>query len=624
MNGSRTSNGRFRPFSLLANPFHILCVDPGATTQQVQRAFDRALEKQLIAADILVLARDVALDPLRRLPHELGYLLDSPLADIETLYIELAADASLDSRLGFASRLPPLSRANFLGHLAAHQPASEPLLSGLLDAHASIDVSTIFDILKRLRASAGYFAPSLVSINQGLIDLFNSHAQSAIARYELIQSAAVPVSVCTEKMLARGGRHHIEALERFLAQYRNSLVSQHSAAIESIKDTCETLLRQPSDVQSLERLKATLLSWVIICRPLILLDLHQRRSDPKLELAVGQLRATIVNLTGRDQHDVALNLAEFGRDVFRIMPKTAEQFDHDAGVIAGLRLEAKARSLRAYIDGLGDDLSPLARSLVATGFGQNSAGQCEVLWGLFVEATDARIVRPSTEPWTMVRQLAIHLRDQAEHEAASHLLRGLIAQGVKTSVTPDILATLRDDLGVIDPDKNLDPQAQTEAKLHPHGLASSVRRRARFVRQSGLALVIVLCAVAINFDFDMLWPHASPKAVVEPLPENAEPEIMPPVGAGQHLELGGVRYCKFQETRLLMMKREVHGSEDSRAFNRLAEDYNSRCANFFYRDRDLATVKAEMAKNSPRLAAEAQRMVSTWPSHSLPTVPSAK
>jgi hypothetical protein len=63
------------------------------------------------------------------------------------------------------------------------------------------------------------------------------------------------------------------------------------------------------------------------------------------------------------------------------------------------------------------------------------------------------------------------------------------------------------------------------------------------------------------------------------------------------------------------MKRKAQGAEDIRAFNLLAVDYNSRCSDFFYQEGDLATVTAEVAANRQRLAAEAGRIMSTWPGH---------
>jgi hypothetical protein len=622
MSGSRTSNGS-PPFSLLSAPFHILRIEPGATTQQVQLAFDQALEKQSVSADALAFARDVVLDPIRRLPHELGYPIDATPADIAAIYTALARDASPDECLAIASRLPPLSRANFLGHLAASQPATGASLSALLDAHASIEAAETFDILKALRTSAGYFAPSLVSVNQGLIDLCDNHARAAIARYECIQDAAQSVLTCTQETLAHGGRHHIEALGQLLAAYRDSIARQQAAANPSVETACEVLLRQPTDASSLQSLKAALHTWISIRRPLILWSADQRSAEPAVKLPVDQMRAVVASLAGQQQFEVALDLAEFGRDIFSVLPRTADQFDADVGLIADLLLQAKMQALRAFIEGLGDELSSLAISLVKSGFGPNSAGEVRALWNLFIQAADATVARPSTEPWMLARQLAIHLDQQMENEAACRLIRDLLAQGVEASVPPEILATLSDDLGVLEPQAKFDLLAKP-AKRNARGLASLRIKPGRLVLLSGLALTAVLCVVDANVIFQMLWPPSSSVTAPEPISERSEPEIMPPIGAGQHLELAGVRYCKFQEARLLMIKPKVHEAEDTHKFNELVKDYNSRCSDFYYKDADLAAVEAEMAQNSPRLAEDAKRIVSAWQGHNFPAVAPAK
>jgi hypothetical protein len=90
---------------------------------------------------------------------------------------------------------------------------------------------------------------------------------------------------------------------------------------------------------------------------------------------------------------------------------------------------------------------------------------------------------------------------------------------------------------------------------------------------------------------------------------------MPPVLGGGHFSRGNVRYCRFQEERLRLIKEEVQGPEDVRAFNLLAVDYNSRCSDFFYQERDLKIVMAEVIANKSSLEADAKRIVSAWPWH---------
>ena len=47
----------------------------------------------------------------------------------------------------------------------------------------------------------------------------------------------------------------------------------------------------------------------------------------------------------------------------------------------------------------------------------------------------------------------------------------------------------------------------------------------------------------------------------------------------------------------------------------LANDYNSRCSNFFYLDEDLKTVTEEVKAKGQMLEADSMRILSTWPWH---------
>jgi hypothetical protein len=95
----------------------------------------------------------------------------------------------------------------------------------------------------------------------------------------------------------------------------------------------------------------------------------------------------------------------------------------------------------------------------------------------------------------------------------------------------------------------------------------------------------------------------------------SEPESLPPASQGQRYSLESVRYCHYQGERLRFVKQQVYSQDDIRAYNALANDYNSRCANYFYQDEDLRLVTGEVAAKQKLLEADAQRIVSTWPWH---------
>ena len=210
-----------------------------------------------------------------------------------------------------------------------------------------------------------------------------------------------------------------------------------------------------------------------------------------------------------------------------------------------------------------------------------------------------------------------NLAAKPHDEAASRLLSDLIAYGMNASISPIVLANLRDDLAVFDPDAAHDYATHAENKKESSGLPSNAQSNSRFWRGLGLAssLIFVLCATAAFFYFDQLRGPAPSISAAEIAPETREAEIMPQVGAGQHLDVRGVRYCKYQEARLLLMKPQIRSKEDTAMFNKLAADYNSRCSDFFFRDADLDAVQTEMDQMAPRFAADVKQLMSTWQAH---------
>ena len=52
-----------------------------------------------------------------------------------------------------------------------------------------------------------------------------------------------------------------------------------------------------------------------------------------------------------------------------------------------------------------------------------------------------------------------------------------------------------------------------------------------------------------------------------------------------------------------------------RAYDVLANDYNSRCSDFYYLDKDLEIVMDELNAKKKILEADAMRILATWPWH---------
>jgi hypothetical protein len=602
-------------FDLFTQPFRILRIGPTATNQQVHDAFDIAQEQRLASNYELVAARESILDRSRRLSYELSYPIDSPSADVDALYAILSSGASTRELQLFAERLAPLSRANYVAHIVANRPAESALLRALVEAHASIEPTEIYETLKALRKAAENPAPSLAHVNQGLQNLLDMHFQAAIAGFKRSEDGIEPVLACAQQILALDNRHQIDVLSSLLAAYHQATHHQQSVRVQEIKSACQVLQIQPTEASSLEALTQALSGWASLCRPLIMFDIHRGALEPDFEIPIDLVRALAKALAAHQQYEVALEVTNLSRNILSSMPEAVEGFDEDKRRIESLVVDAKMKPLEDFIDGFESDFGLLSQSLKKNGFGQNSAGPAGGLWDVFIKVAEATDRVQSAEPWMLVRDLAIHLSHNLEDaEAASALIAGLIQHGEKVSTMPSILGTLREDLRLINPKNHLDAS-------HPTGAP-----RKRKVWPAGLALA-VLCAIALYLGFDgghLPWLKNLAETAIGSTVAGAE--IEPPVGTGQHFSLGNVRYCHFQEERLRVMKANVRGAEDTRAFNMLVVDYNSRCSDFFYQDSDVATVTAEIAANRQRLADEAGRMMSTWPGHTTVPVfgPSAK
>jgi hypothetical protein len=143
---------------------------------------------------------------------------------------------------------------------------------------------------------------------------------------------------------------------------------------------------------------------------------------------------------------------------------------------------------------------------------------------------------------------------------------------------------------------------------------------ARSSHRSALTATLALVAATVLGVSSAFWyfHRPAPVAVVEqkdtPM-TRAEPESLPPASRGQRYSREFVRYCHFQEERLRVVKQNLQGQEDIRAYNALATDWNSRCADYFYQDEDLRAVKDEVIARQKQLEADAQRILSTWPWH---------
>ncbi len=608
MDDSRTSHPPSPAFDLLNQPFRLLGIDPSASSQRVLDGFEMARRNYAAIDEVLNDARDRLLEPSRRLDCELAFPLDGPAAELPALFASLSTEASTDDLLALADRLAPLARANLAAHVAAHRPAPAALLFALVESHVFIDASQIFEALKRFRTAAAMPAPALVSVNQGLETLLSTHARAALSGYQQVEQAIEPMLGCTNQVLERGGAY-LSVFGRLLENYRELIRAPQADCLNEIEIAGRALQQRPDESRLLERLTRALHDWVVLGRPLMLAEPSIGIGRPELASAPAALRLLIAELASRGQYDRALQIASLGSDAFLLMPAVLNEFRQDINLVDRLAQQARLEPLLDLIERLQAAPATLIPSLTVGPFGEASPEPAKALWHEFLAVLQATELTKPVEPWRFLRNLAMHLSaNHGSTAAAASLLIGLVRQGEAVGVNPEIIQALRRDLAALRPGGH----------RKVSGAWARVRGRSRAVAGAlaGLALVAGVSAFALYEGAGRLpqgWLHA----LSSPSDHAARsyPETAPPVGTGQHLSLPGVRYCHYQAARLDFIKQAARSPEDVRAFNLLVVDYNSRCSDFFYQDKDLAQVNAEVAARRTELEADARRIMAGWPGH---------
>ncbi|SIO46220.1 hypothetical protein SAMN05443247_05702 [Bradyrhizobium erythrophlei] len=602
MQDQPTSTGASSRYDLLAGRFRLLAIDPTATSAQVEQAYAIARARAVAPNQTLAEARDSIVDPAQRLLCELAYPLDSTTEQVNAFYADLSGNAPVSELLQAANNLPPLSRANFLAHLGARHAAEADLLSALVGAHAAIDAAAIYEILRECRSRAGFPMPSLVGIRQGLQELLTLHSESAVAAFDTIQCAAAPLLECVRQILSSDDRYRLEALSGLLDAYRRSPTGLNLSANHDIDAACEAIEQRPDDTSSFGKFEKALVGWISTVAPLALFDAHQKLCNDGVDRIVARARVLLADLIARGDHEAARKTVTVCLDAFSLLPGFVDPFEEAAMALQELLLEAKIKPLEELIQDFSREPALLIAAIQKRGFGKGSSGQAYVLWEAFSAAVTATHPTELNErPWASIRDFASNLHARPELAgAATRLISDLLRFGETLPASPAVLDILRDDL------------SKLEIR---NGPATTIRKRS-YIRTASFIAVVPVVMFSAFLAYRHLNLPLSPfrDAAALAVPKE-EPEVIPPASKGEHFKQDFVRYCHFQEERLRVIKQHVQGREDIQAYNMLANDYNSRCSNFYYLDEDLKIVTEEVKAKKQILDADAMRILATWPWH---------
>jgi hypothetical protein len=606
----------------LDQPFWLLDVDPAAKREQIQAALEIAKRRNLVTDETLSAAYQILLDPAQRLPHELAYPLGCPVTELDEWRRLRLNNVGIGELAKHAAGLSPLNRANFFAFCAAERPADAPLLRAMLGAHGRIEPTNVYNQLKDIRRLGGLPPPSLASVNEQLEIQLRDHCRRSIFPHSRVDEAAEAICECVRQTRLAGDQLQIDALQRLLAVYHEATSDQRSARLAAVEAACEDTEKTLEQQSSIDALAVALDRWANLSRPLFLHGINTGVPGEQLQTPLARLRSLVIDLALSAKYELALELADLGNEKLSLIPGAAELLDEAAFPAMQayrMRRDRKIASLRALIGEYKRNPAQLVEALKDSGFGPGGIGAAARLWQSFAGAVNATVGSVqatqeliSVEPWLEIRSLAQWLRGQQEGgSAAKSLLEGLLDQGPQTAIPSKAMEMLRGDL-------RQDDATSTTKNVF-------ARRPATKVLFYVAGVTIVLGAAPIIFKLNpwrmmtntiIAFAHGTAGSLSQETPtleaETSEDETVPAVGTQQRLGLASLRYCKFQEERLRLIKTKVRSPEDTRAFNLLVVDYNARCSDFLYRDSDILVVEAELVKNRKRLADQADHILSTW------------
>jgi hypothetical protein len=287
-------------------------------------------------------------------------------------------------------------------------------------------------------------------------------------------------------------------------------------------------------------------------------------------------------------------------------PVQGDVFDEVRLALVQVFTDIQLRPFNNVLDRFRLNPGPLIVALKTRPFGSEAIGPAKEFWDALVGAVGTTNEQPRAEPWrripAFVTELSYH-----DREAAHALLVGLLKHGPQLGAPSEILTAL-------------EILRTLEGDQHQLKIATKDRGHSSKMKMWGFLVVGVSAVLAILIGFERLQQNPLSMGQLVGATAAAQPaleEIRPEVGKGQHFSLAEIRYCRFQEERIHLMKSAVRGPEDVAAFNAMVGDFNSRCSDFYFRDSDIATVTTELASHHQRLSAEALQIVATWPRHAV-------
>jgi peptidoglycan hydrolase-like protein with peptidoglycan-binding domain len=643
-------------FDLFRNPFVLMGLDLSASAKHIADAFEDAIADGHASQQELTAARQAMLRPLLRLEAEVRSLLDTPQREWRPILTALrSSQTTPELRRAFAN-VAPLSRSNLLAHIASRTPPDAPTLTAWITAQSAIESNRIHQTIEQFRKAAGIVLPDRTAVSSALNDLRDHQARALFDSFASPSEAIEVVTSCTSEVISSGVQKNIDALGTLLSAYCRYIDQELLFRRERVKSTGDTLRSDPDGPGNLALVIDALRFWQLAGQPLQLIEAYKGRDEPNAQEVFQDIRKLAIDLANDlSRFDVALSITNACQEVFARLPRATQQLAEDQVTLQERILMSKVDPLAVAIGELGDQLHQLASDLRRAGFGTSVSGSARQLRDAFIKAvSSSRGSAVADLPWLMLRSLAVKLNNDLEaHDSALALVKGLLELAGEISAPKDVRTRLREDKRAIERNQIekallehlkegrlsaalsavenlLQDYKSPEERDTLQRIKSDIERRkiGQYFRWAFWPAIVFVGLIIANMDkspdtaprprvpstqhADLPRPARTAERTDLPRPARIHLEEMPPVGTERTFSEANIRYCTFQKVRLEFIQPRASTRFEIDEFNRLVDDFNSRCGSYRYRPSDRSTVESELIQKRLDLESQAQRILNGW------------
>jgi hypothetical protein len=648
-------------FDLTLNPFAVLGVSLRTRQEDIAEAGEDALSDHRYAEAVIQKAQQALMVPKGRLDAELSWLPGTSPSTAKTLLQHLG-DALYDDAAAILSDMVGLDKANLAADLCCRDRTGTGYVMDLMEGYRDFDAKSVQAVLAENRAISGFARIDPDMLSGALVNLRKIHAKAAM---EFIKAEKHPGKAMYEVVdfyLHEENDHINQAMTELAREYDAWSEGKLRDIRDGIQKEIEALRLDHSQVSRYERISDLLDAWDEYSQPMQMIEEAKGHDEPRSRELYNEIRDFCLWLANDEsEYEHALRLSKDLQRVFPELPSVSINLEEDVQALERLVDQSKREKLIGPLAALIPEIygkeDNLVHDLIMAGFGHGSQGVALQLYKAFIQSVELSQGSDQADvPWNVIRNLALNLNNDHDSPRAAHTLLEGAVKFTRIPPRPEILEVLKREMRVtrvnylgeeFKASKDRDAMIAIAGEIiattdDPDTRANFTRVRDALVSQKhkklwkwGFAALVaggIIWAIIADGNKRPSYSSSSSSSYSTPTYSETTPSTdsttsnsdwldsvpagswrkdIPPAIKGGTLSLAGLRYCMF-EGEVIDALRLMVQDRDTNKFNAAVNDYNARCSDARYYERDMTTVKREMAANRTAVAQTASDTVQSW------------